>query len=692
MKTELTAPPPTPPRREGGKKHRTRLGVCRFSPSLRGGVGGGALLLPLLLTAQNPTDTLSPPLYWRGGRGVRPDTLPLVTVRDARFEQTGYTAWRADTLPIAAVIPLTDRLLWESPLAVRANGAGTLATVSARGAGPSRSPVFWNGINLQSPMNGVVDLSLLPVWPGDRVELRYGGQSAALSSGAMGGSVLVSSDAASTESGFSAQANLAAGSFGLWQTGCGAGFSGKKYAAQVRAAWQQADNDFPFQNTAQIGQPHVRQINNFGRKSDIQHFNRFIFNEKNVVRSAAWHQSAFRQLPPAMTEAAAETWQADRANRAVLTWENRPDSRSQWQTRVAALDEFLAFRNLGRTETSRSRTWLGTSEYARNAGRNLIWKLGANAVLQSAQVDGYSDSSRWFRQRRAGAFGMAEQRFRRGQLVALLRQEWLAGEAAPFTWSLGGRWDLGRQTAGNGHQAAASTTHSLSFHLSRNFNLPTLNDRYWANLGKPDLRPESGYSGDLSWAWQQDAFSTELVVFQLLIDDWILWQPGADGLFRPDNLRQVWSRGAEWRTAWHTRTASGWLWKLSSRYQFVRATNVAVYGGNTEVLRRDLPYTPRHTGGLTLTTSRGGFSGAYLHQFTGPRFVTSDNATVLKGFSTGNLLVQYGFFPRKRAASRSQQHIGLSFRLENVWDSPYQVIAYRPMPGRAWSFGVSVRG
>lgn len=649
-----------------------------------GGAGGGIetgwekykttlplLLLPLLLSAQTPVDT---------------QTLPPVTVREARFEQTGYTAWRADTLPVLTAISLTDRLLWESPLAVRANAPGTLATASVRGAGPSRSPVFWNGINLQSPMNGTADLSLLTLWPGDQVELRYGGQSAALSSGAMGGTVLVSSDAVPAEPGFSAQVNVAAGSFGGRQAGGGAGFSGKKYVGQVRATWQQADNDFPYQNTAQIGQPQVRQVNGFGRKSDIQQYNRFIFNEKNVLRTAAWHQTAWRQIPPAMTEAAAETWQADRANRVVLTWENRPSPRSQWQTRAAALDEFLAFRNLGRTEISRSRTWLGSSEFSRAATQHLTWKIGANAVLQSAQVDSYADSSRWFRQQRAGAFGMAERRFRGGRLSALVRQEWLAGEAAPFTWSLGGQWtvDGGRRTADG----------VLSFHFSRNFNLPTLNDRYWANLGKPDLRPESGYSADVGWAWRHGAFSTELVVFQLLIDDWILWQPGADGLFRPDNLRKVWSRGVEWRASWHTRTADGWLWKLSSRYQFVRATNAAVYGGNAAALGRDLPYTPRHTGGLTLLASRGRFSGGYLHQFTGPRFTTSDNATVFDGFNTGTLLAQHEFFFQKKNAPPGVPscRLGLSFRLENVWNAPYQVIQYRPMPGRAWQVGVSVRG
>lgn len=65
-----------------------------------------------------------------------------------------------------------------------------------------RSPVLWNGLPLQSAMHGVVDLALIPIWPGDRVEVRYGGQSAAQSSGSMGGSVILESQTLRPEAGF----------------------------------------------------------------------------------------------------------------------------------------------------------------------------------------------------------------------------------------------------------------------------------------------------------------------------------------------------------------------------------------------------------------------------------------------------------------------------------------------------------
>jgi len=618
--------------------------------------------LPFLLVSQSATDTAQ--------------ILPALTVRDIRFERTGYTVWKADTLPLQGSLSLADRLLWEAPLTVRANAPGTLATLSVRGAGPSRTPVFWNGLNLQSPMNGVVDASLIPTWSGDRLEVRYGGQSAALSSGAMGGSILIESDVWADNAGFSGWLGSALGSFRRNEINSGLGYSGKKIATQVRATWQKADNDFPFRNTTQIGQPDVYQVNNFLQKTDVQQFNRLKINEKNILKTAAWHQQAFREIPPAMTEARSETWQRDRANRAVLTWENAPNTRSYWLTRVAWLDEFIAFRLLGQTDTSRSRTLLASTTYTSTHPHHLTWKAGLQATLQTAQVDGYADTSRWFSQRRAAAFAMAERQWRKARISLLVRQELAEGTAVPFTGSIGGQFRAGRVGAGR-------------FHVSRNFNLPTLNDRHWRTLGNSALLSENGYSADAGWHFQRKGFSTELSVFQLIVDNWILWQPGMDGQFRPGNLRKVWSRGVEWNGHWQWQS-DDWRWKMSGRYQFTKATNVAIYSGEAGALHRELPYTPKHTGGLTLSVLKGRLSGAYLHQFTGHRFVTSDNATVVRGFSIGNLLVRHEFSFQKKNASRGVQ-LTLDARLENVWNTPYQVLAYRPMPGRAGRVGIEIR-
>jgi len=593
--------------------------------------------------------------------------LPMVLVVEAPSTRTGFTVWSADTLPYAGALSLADRLLWEMPLGLRINAPGTLATVSARGAGPSRTAVFWQGLNLQSPMNGVVDVSLVPVWPDDRVEIQYGGQSAAQSTGATGGAVYIRPAVPEHASGWQAQAALGLGSFGRRDAQVSVRHAGTRGYALFRASGARAQNDFPFQNTALIGAPLVRQVNNFGEKFDLQQFNRLVVNEKNTLETAVWYQQAFREIPPAMTEAPLETWQRDRALRAVVTWTTRAGDRAQWQHRAAWLDEYLAFYRTGDTDTSRSRTLLLGSEYVAAPTSRISLRANLNGWRQQAQADGYADSTAWFSQMRLAGAISAEYRLRSLRLNAQLRQEWAEGQGAPFTWTLGGQW-------------ATNANLTLRGQVSRTFNLPTFNDRFWLHLGDPNLRPESGYSADAGMVWKRGSVVLEASVFHLLLDDWILWQPGSDGLFRPGNLRQVWSRGVEISAQkeldfWRSR------WRLSGRYQYVRATNTAVYDAGAGVLHKLLPYTPEHTTSAGLTWMYGAWSAAYLHQWTGPRFSNADNSQELDGFFTGNLLVQY-------TAKFGDHRLSLNFRMENCWDAPFQVIAFRPMPGRAWRVGV----
>ena len=104
--------------------------------------------------------------------------------------------------------------------------------------------------------------------------------------------------------------------------------------------------------------------NNFGKKWDIQQFNQWTVNKKNTLKSAFWYQRAFREIPPTMTQTLTSTWQRDRATRAVVSWESRPQSRSLWQTRAAWLEEGIFFYLSEKTDSSRSRTLLLSSDYS----------------------------------------------------------------------------------------------------------------------------------------------------------------------------------------------------------------------------------------------------------------------------------------------------------------------------------------
>ncbi len=602
--------------------------------------------------------------------------LSETTIREQRFNRTGYSIWQADSLPKAAVISLTNRLFWENGLTLRQNAPGTLATISARGAGPNRTAVLWNGLNLQSPMNGVVDASLLPLWPGDQVDVQQGGNSAAQSSGAMGGAVLIESPFQNARHGFTGNLGLEGGSFGS-KAGMGAlDYVSDEISSRLRVHWQSAENDFPFQKTGLYGKlDDTRQQNNFAEKTDVQQFNRWRINKKNGLKTAAWFQQSFRQIPPTATEALQNTWQRDQSGRAVATWDFTPGSRSTLQTRVAWQDEFITFHFAGSTEESRAQTSLLSTEWRGKSGSSMEWHVGGSAQHIRASSDGYKNGKSWYKQTRLAGYALGAKTFDRGAKISVqLRQEWAEAQAAPFTWTLG--WEIPTGKLGR-----------FRGHFSRNFNLPTFNDRFWKTLEQTELSPEKGYSADLGWAVKKPHFSAALTAFQLILDDWILWQPGADGIFRPGNLRKVSSRGLE-ATGSLVYEFWGLRWKAKGRLQWSETENIAVYGGAQAVLGKQLPYSPKYLAGGGLWLERGAFSGAYLHQYTGSRFITTDAYSYLPGNQTGTVLLHYVL--EKCRFWRWSESVALDFTLDNIWNVTYESLANRPMPGRNWRAGLVI--
>ncbi|MCC7245695.1 MAG: TonB-dependent receptor plug domain-containing protein [Saprospiraceae bacterium] len=592
--------------------------------------------------------------------------LPEALVRDIRFEKRGFNARYADTLPLIAPLTLADRLLLDNSIAIRNSAPGALATLSLRGAGPSRTVVLWQGLPLQSPQNGVIDANLIPFWPDDRVEIRPGGQSASLSSGAMGGAVLL--EPSWNAQSASVAVGLSAGSFDRFSTDADIQFKKRALNARLRGAWQRAQNDFSFQNSALIGRPQQRQQNNALQKTDIQQYMLWAPNAKHVVKTAVWFMQAEREIPPSMTESPNDNQQWDKALRAVASWEYRPSKQSGWMTKAALTRESIAFRYNGDIDSSAARSVLFGTEYLRLFRKGWQWRAGVSGWLQQGRADGYQDTLRWQGFQRWQGFTAVSQTFGLTKLSLLLRQEVTDGKLTPFVWSLGAEHDLKQFGL-------------VKSHFSRNYNLPTLNDRLWAVWGNPDLLPENGLSGDLGWHKSSGGWQLAITHFQLLLNNWILWQPSG-AIFTPDNLRKVWSRGGEGSLAFRQNITPQLAYRFSTQYQWVRATNIAVNQGAETTLHRQLPYTPEHLGSASVGLIHRHWSASYIHQFTGRRFANGDNSTQVEGYQLAHLLFQADMKWRNHVTS------AIFFRIENLWDEPYTVIRFYPMPGRSWQAGV----
>ncbi|MDQ5928952.1 MAG: Vitamin transporter BtuB, partial [Bacteroidota bacterium] len=84
---------------------------------------------------------------------------------------------------------LTDLLQNNSVIYFKQYGRGMLSTVSFRGTTASQTAVLWNGININSQMNGQTDFNTLSTQGYNSIAVKGGGGSILYGSGAIGGTV-----------------------------------------------------------------------------------------------------------------------------------------------------------------------------------------------------------------------------------------------------------------------------------------------------------------------------------------------------------------------------------------------------------------------------------------------------------------------------------------------------------------------
>ncbi|MEG2336662.1 MAG: TonB-dependent receptor, partial [Bacteroidales bacterium] len=146
-------------------------------------------------------------------------------------------------------LSLSSLLSSSTTLFIKSNSEGGLATPSFRGTGASHTQVLWNGIPINSQLNGSADFSTIPVFFNDEIALLYGSASLGQGSGALGGSVSLKT---TPEWGAKNKIELfqEIGSFGTYQTFLSATFANAKFASKTKAFYGQSANNYPYWNTA----------------------------------------------------------------------------------------------------------------------------------------------------------------------------------------------------------------------------------------------------------------------------------------------------------------------------------------------------------------------------------------------------------------------------------------------------------
>jgi len=551
---------------------------------------------------------------------------------------------------------------------VKSYGFNSYSTLSFRGASAAQSMVYWQGIPLMNAATGVTDISLLPVVFSDSISLQYGSNAAMMGSGNVGGALLLSSREAhyTLKGHWSGGVEIGVGSYSQFPAEAEIAYMNSRWALRIKAIRQQSTNNFQAQDlSGNTFEMQHASINGEGVVLDLD----YRINSRNQLSLHAWQQDYQREIPAALFESRSVKNQEDASIRGVLEWRHRGRKVGIY-AKLARLQDQFDYNDADISLTSHAVTQQYYTEWGMEGSINNNWNWILFTPLQFMELDGTSEKHQ---DQRLAIAGNIQRSFLQKRLIFAIngREEWYGAKS------------IGLPGIGASYRLLPDFI--IRAGIQASYRAPTLNELFYQPGGNSELKAEHGWSEDAGYLWTKGngglGFSHGLSVYNRNIKDWIIWLGGS--IWTPHNLEEVHSRGLETEN----RLSGKWgaiRWEASLNAAYTRSSPTASYLGNDHSVGMQIPYTPVLTGTAGVGMNWKSLGIRYMQNYNGKRYITSDESEYLPYYSVGNLIISYLL------------HVGGSEfyfhgSIQNVWNTTFQVVAYRPLPRRNFLFSLAFR-
>ena len=568
---------------------------------------------------------------------------------------------------------LSDIIAETSPVFIKSYGPGGIATTSFRGTGPGNTRLTWNNFDLNTPMPGQSDLSLIPAGFIDELNILYGNAAASEGKGSSGGniSIITKPDWNNRQN---LMINLAAGSFGKLSGMAAFRAGNKDFQTVTRFFLQQAENNFRYLDDVSSGTPayYRRQNAETEQKSMMQEL--YFRNSKSVTSAHFWYLSADRNLPTIILNSGqpAGENQMDESLRTIISHE-RYNSGKTYSISTAFLYDRLNYLNNLASINSENRS----KRIVLNSSADLLHTAGSRVKINF-------DHSLTL----VNSVNYGSQKIRNESSVSALASTVIKGNPAVFVVLkeilADNRFLIPDFSAGLDIRILPDRKAVLKMNYSRTTRLPSLNDLYWNPGGNLDLKNEYTYSGEVSVEIRNRkdspvSLESEISVYSNRMMDLIQWIPGEFSYWTPVNMQKVNSTGVE--SMVNVNFVLGRTkFRLNGNYSFTNAV-VAEEIGETAKDMPQLVYVPKNLFNAHFWIYFGDFHTVWSSSFTGLRYTTRDNSDFLPSYLLHNVTSGY----RIETGSHS---LDINLKVENMFNRDYQAVAYYPMPGRSFLFSL----
>ena len=545
---------------------------------------------------------------------------------------------------------LTNLLNFNSVIYFKENGLGMVSSPSFRGTTAQQTAVIWNGININSQLNGQTDFNTITTRDFNSITVQAGGSSAIYGSSAIGGSIHLNNDLKFNQL-FQNDLQLNYGSFNTLGINYKTAFANEKMSTQISFSRNSSNNDYDYIRKLDWKGNQLSNINGEFQNSNLSADFGYKFNENNILKFYSQSSVSDRNLS-LITPTDSKTKYINTFNRNLINY-NKFYKNLDLNFKIAYLlenykyfdDISTNFFTFGNAETLILKSDLLYS---------VLESLKINAIIDYNRTNGYGSSfGSNIREISSIAFLTKYQLSKKCTSEIAIRKEITNNYESPLLFSIGSLYNFNK-------------FYSLKINGSRNFRIPSFNDLYWENGGNLNLKPENSYQIEVGNVFNYKKNNLSQTFYYIKIDDLIRWIPNNDGNWSPINTNKVNTYGAE--------TILNSSIKLGKENLKINATYAYTVSKNLEN-NKQLFYVPFNKFNSSIAYSFKKFTFNYQFLYNGFVFTRSNNdpKEVIKAYKISNLSFDYDFKFFKNSK--------IGFQIANLLNEKYQSVEDRPLPG-----------
>ncbi len=554
-----------------------------------------------------------------------------------------------------------DKLLeTNATIRLKKYGEGQISTISIKGFNASHTNVLWNGVKVNSPMLGQADLSIISL--GNDTELSFSEENNDNIAGSI--SLINTID---FEKEKELQIFSSIGSFGSFNLGTSLAFSLKhKFYSNSNISFSYNLNKYKYRNKSLPYTEDIYLENGETQVFNFEQINALRFKKNNSLNIFLKAFFADRNIAPTIYESASSKKQKDNLYIAKIEWKKFAEKYSI-KISNAFIYQKLNYRlsKFSNELISFSNSYQTNIELNTEISKAINFELNINNNIENGNTNNYSKSI-WRNNLLLKAnlnYKITKNIQAKTSFTEIFIDTKKFSQLLPNIELTFAKYNL-----------PANFSFLVSY--ARKVKFPSLNDLYWNPGGNIDLKEEYSHNYNVNISlkrkFQKIEFSNHFEWFNILSENYILWQPSENTYWTPINIGAVFSRGFTNNLDFNYLAHKNFSLQNNFSFNYTKTSKLKE--------QEQLIYVPIASI-YNSTKINSKWLNLYINQhYISKNYTSYDNLLYLNAYYLLDLIVA------KEITFKNKNKLIISFEANNVLNTSYFTYINRALPKRNYFF------